>query len=109
VHPLVLLVVAFFEVALVGLACYRLTRLVVVDTFPPIARPREWIERRTLGTRLEMLGDLLTCHWCASGWISMALVAGVDWFSSVPVPLPVITWAGVWAVGAGLNQLEPEK
>lgn len=92
-----------------GLATYRLTRLTVKDSFPPLAGPRQWVERRTMGTRLEALGDLVTCHFCASGWVAMAVVArhrrqvqaaGVD---------PLTFWLAVWAVGAGLAHLEPEK
>lgn len=92
-----------------GLACYRATRLAVKDHFPPLAGPRRWIERRTTGTRLEALGDLVTCHFCASGWIALGLTVrrarelrtlGID---------PLSYWLAVWAVGAGLAHLEPEK
>jgi hypothetical protein len=102
VHPLVLLV-------LLGLACYRLTRLAVKDAFPPIAGPRERIELATPGTRWEWAGDLVTCHWCASGWIAFGLVAGVDLLSSVSVPLPPVMWLATWAAGAMVAHLEPEK
>jgi hypothetical protein len=102
VGPLVLLL-------LLGLACYRLTRLVTADTFPPIAGPRERIDRATMGGRWGWVGKLLTCHWCASGWVSLAIVAGVDLFSGQRVPLPPVMWLAVWAVGAMIAQLEPEK
>jgi hypothetical protein len=94
---------------LLGLACYRLTRLVVKDSFPPIARPRAVLERRTLGTRTEAVGDLATCHWCASGWLSLGLIGGVDWYTDVSVPMPVVMWLAVWAVGALAAHLESEK
>lgn len=32
-------------VALVTLATYRLTRLITADAFPPIARPRRWLDK----------------------------------------------------------------
>jgi hypothetical protein len=95
--------------ALDGLATYRATRLAVKDSLPVLAGPRQWIERRTLGTRLEALGDLVTCHWCASGWIALGLTVrrhrelralGVD---------PIAWWLAVWAVGAMTAHLEPEK
>ena len=92
-----------------GLAGYRLTRLAVKDMFPPVAGPRQRLERRTLGTRLDWLGDLVTCHWCASGWLTLALVAAVDLLSSQPVPLPPVFWLATWAISAGLAHLEPEK
>ena len=92
-----------------GLACYRATRLTVKDSLPLLAGPRQWIERRTLGTRLEALGDLVTCHFCASGWIALGLTVrrsrelrglGVD---------PLTYWLAVWAVGSMIAHLEPEK
>lgn len=92
-----------------GFATYRATRLIVKDSFPPIAGPRQWIERRTLGTHLEAVGDLVTCHFCASGWVSLALVAGLDWLTAWPVPLPLVMWLAVWGVGAMIAHLEPEK
>src|SRR5215211_4646363 len=92
-----------------GLATYRLTRLAVKDSLPLLAGPRQWVERRTLGTRLESLGDLVTCHWCASAYVAGALAIrrrrelrtlGVD---------PVAYWLAIWALGALLAHLEPEK
>lgn len=101
--PLVLLVVA-------GLACYRLTRLIVDDVFPPIAGPRNRLERATMhSTRWGWVAHLITCSWCASFYVAAGLVAGVDLLSSVPVPIPPVMGAAVWAVGAGLAHLEPEK
>ena len=94
---------------LLSLATFRLTRLAVKDSLPLVAGPRQWVERRTLGTRLESLGDLVTCHWCASAYVSAVLVAGVDWLSDTSVPLPPVFWLATWAVGAMLAHLEPEK
>jgi hypothetical protein len=105
VPPLVLLL-------LLGLACYRLTRLVVKDDFPPVAHPRavlgHWATRAER-RRWRWVYDLLDCHWCASGWVALGLVAGVDLLSTVSVPLPALLWPATWAVGAFLNQVEPEK
>jgi hypothetical protein len=109
VHPGLLLL-------LTGLATYRATRLIVADAFPPIRYLREGVGRwARVGAdspafrRREALYDLVTCHWCASGWISMAIVVAVDLLSSHPVPLPPVMWLATWAVGAGLAHLEPEK
>jgi hypothetical protein len=44
------------------------------------------------------LADLVSCPWCASGWISLVLVTGSA--LTVGVPAPVLTWPAVWAVGA---------
>lgn len=45
------------------------------------------------------LADLLSCPWCASGWISLALVTAVA--LTVGVPAPVLVWPAVWG-GAAL-------
>ena len=42
------------------------------------------------------LGDLVTCHWCASGWVSFGVVVVALPFTSVP--LPVLTWLATWAI-----------
>jgi hypothetical protein len=92
-----------------SLATYRLTRLAVKDSLPLLAGPRQWVERRTLGTRLESLGDLVTCHWCASGWIAMAVVGYHRRQLRAAQVDPVTFWLATWAVGAMLAHLEPEK
>lgn len=62
------------EVALIdALAAARLTRLVVVDDFPPVKRARDWFLER-VGEE-STLGDLIGCPWCAGWWISAAVVA----------------------------------
>lgn len=97
-------------IVVMGLATYRLTRLVVRDEFPPVRVPREWLAGTEEagyadGRGPGWLGDLVTCHWCASGWLSLGLVAGVDAFTSVP--LPVVVWFAVWGIGALVAHLEP--
>lgn len=44
------------------------------------------------------LADLLSCPWCASGWVAAAVTAGTWWW--VGLPVPVLVWLAVWAVGA---------
>jgi hypothetical protein len=102
-------VLAILEVVLVGLAGYRATRLAVRDDFPPIARPRQAVQRWADRHRQAWLYDLADCHWCASGWITLGLVAGVDLLSHIAVPLPPLVWGGSWAVAALLGQAEPDK
>ena len=125
-----------------SLAVYRLTRLVVADTFPPVL----WLRDRLVGgwrpltlpemenNRLPVLDDgdaavtlarlgsvsmidgqlhryvhrkrwvpfwlaeLLSCPWCASGWVALGVTAGV--WASVGLPVPLLVWPAVWAVGA---------
>lgn len=44
------------------------------------------------------LAALLSCSWCASGWISLAVVVMVAF--TIGVPAPVLVWPAVWAAGA---------
>jgi hypothetical protein len=102
---------------LLGLTTYRATRLVVRDDFPPILWAREKIQQvrptRIIGHGDEAHysywwgGELVSCHWCASGWISLALVGLTDLFTSVPAPL--LMWGATWAIGAWINDRESEK
>jgi hypothetical protein len=127
----------------ISLAVYRLTRLIVKDTFPPVRWTRdrlvggwrpltsaEWAyvrsrdkdnaldllkgERPAFQTEKidgevnrwvekwpwvpEWLSDLLSCAWCASGWVSLAVVVAVAF--TVGVPAPVLVWPAVWGAGS---------
>lgn len=46
----------------------------------------------------QWLADLLSCPWCASGWIALGLTVGVA--LTVGVPAPLIVWPAVWGGGA---------
>jgi hypothetical protein len=122
-----------------SLAVYRLTRLVVADTFPPVLWLRDWLaggwrpltlaehERyvaaspsaqavlrdawsydpeddlrqryvRRAGWSPHWLAELLSCPWCASGWVALTVTAGV-WATS-GLAMPVLVWLATWAVGA---------
>lgn len=111
---------------LLSLGTYRLTRLVVEDTFPPVLWARDnlvggWRPVTTKeeegsvydgkddeGNHLKFnvpvswspfwLRELLSCPWCASGWLSLVLVLGCLPF--VSVPLPVLFWLASWALGS---------
>lgn len=130
-----------------SLATYRLTRLVVEDTFPPVL----WLRDRLVGgwrplTPPEMeknplpvldddqmatiarlgsvtmidgkmhryvdrkrrvpfwLSELLSCPWCASGWVAAGVTAGT--WAVVGLPVPLLVWPAVWAAGALLAAQE---
>ena len=76
------------EFVVLALASYRVTRLLIADDFPPVAKLRERLllrfpfegqilngadgtARQSSGT---FLGDLVTCPWCLGFW-----VAAVAW------------------------------
>ena len=44
------------------------------------------------------LAELLSCPWCASGWVALAVTAGV--WAVVGLPVPLLVWLATWAVGA---------
>jgi hypothetical protein len=50
------------------------------------------------------LADLLSCPWCAGGWVAAGVTAGT--WSVVGLPVPVLCWAAVWAVGGILAAQE---
>ena len=125
-----------------ALATYRLTRLVVADTFPPVLwlrdrlvggwRPLTEPEAEALDERLRTgapllwdwqeiegerhrylrrsrrspywLAELLSCPWCASGWVALAVTAGT--WAVVGLPVPLLVWPAVWAAGALLAAQE---
>ena len=101
---------AWLLLVVLGLTTYRATRLVVRDDFPPIKAVRTRIQRlRPMANEYDYWwgGELVSCHWCTSGWISLALVGLADLLTSVPVPL--LMWGAAWAIGAWINDQEPRK
>lgn len=44
------------------------------------------------------LVELLSCPWCTSGWVALAVTAGT--WAWVGLPVPLLVWPAVWAVGA---------
>lgn len=94
---------------LLTLATYRGTRLVVDDTFPPVA----WVRTHVTGDEYGRdrwrfvpmwVGDLVSCSWCASVWVAAGVVGLTTLWTSVPLPL--LTWAAVAAGAAWLAHLE---
>src|SRR6266704_1100166 len=92
-------------------ATFRATRLVTRDDFPPVAWARDRVRLHgatSLGDdkdgepvwHYRWWGELVTCHWCASGWLALAAVGFTCVFA--PVPLPALSWLAVWGAGAVL-------
>jgi hypothetical protein len=44
------------------------------------------------------LAELISCPWCASGWVALAVTAGT--WATVGLAVPFLVWPAVWAVGA---------
>lgn len=82
------------------LAVHRLTRLIVADTIPIVARPREAIAnyfgessfdgKLTGGRQLGIVGwsiaYVLTCPWCMSVYVGTGLVFVLGAWVSTPLP-----------------------
>jgi hypothetical protein len=81
-------------VACAALTAARLTRLTVRDDFPPI----RWARDRLVDKGPEWIVDLSTCPWCASGWVSIGVVA-LLWLAP-GVAAPVLTAGAVWALSS---------
>ena len=45
----------------------------------------------------QWLADLISCPFCASGWIALVVTAGV--WAAVGLPVPVLCWLATWALG----------
>lgn len=57
-----------------------------------------WVERSSWVP--YWLSELISCPWCVSGWVSLALVAATA--ATTGVPAPLLVWPAVWAGGAVL-------
>lgn len=98
----------WFLFILLSLATFRVTRLITRDDFPPVYWARTKIQNmrpeHTQGEGAKAhwefwwLGELVSCPWCASGWVSLIAVFGVDVVLSLP--LPWLWWLAVWGAAA---------
>lgn len=95
---------------ILSLATFRLTRLVVEDDLPPLLwlrvkiatmRPTKIVTpaRGEPHADYWWLGQLITCPWCASAYVSAGLV-GATWGLGYSLPVPIFFWLAVWALGA---------
>jgi hypothetical protein len=82
----------FFELVVLGLATYRLTRLATRDTVFTSIRNKFW-ER--FPPESSKLGYLFTCEWCLSVWVASllfisAMISTVTVLLAVPFALSAI-------------------
>lgn len=96
------------------LAAYRLTRLVVADTFPPVAALRDRIVTKHTTIKPapapqtghveepDAWAELVQCPWCCGFWCSL-IVAAAHWCAfGLPAPafvVPALALALSAAVG----------
>jgi len=50
------------------------------------------------------LAELLSCPWCASGWVAAGVTAGT--WAVMGLPVPLLVWGAVWGAGALLAAQE---
>jgi hypothetical protein len=79
------------EFVILGLATYRLTRLITTDNILETFRERIW---KKYPPQSSKLGYLITCDWCTSIWVASVVVA-----SAMIIPVLVYVYA-VFAVSA---------
>lgn len=60
----------FFELTILALATYRITRLFTRDTILNALRNRFWDRFPPESTKL---GYLFTCEWCLSVWVASVI------------------------------------
>jgi hypothetical protein len=99
-----------------SLATFRITRLITRDDFPPVWYVRVWIrEARPVKVREFIdstgqrvgnatywwLGELVSCPWCASAYVSGTFVGFTWWLHGMP--LPIFCWLAVWGASAAVS------
>lgn len=87
----------WFTFFLASLATWRLTHLVVEDTLPLIARPRNWIVQHSPGSNFSYL---LGCVYCSSVWVAAAVTAGLDLWTDISVPQPFLFGSALSIIAA---------
>lgn len=101
-------------------ATWRLTRLLIVDEFPPVRAVREWFIRtfavvdadggmvggRHLGGIGHAVAYVWTCQWCMSVYVGLGVWAAADWRLSVPYPWLIL--AAGSAVSGVMSWIESE-
>jgi hypothetical protein len=105
---------------ILGLACFRLTRLIVFDKITEFLRQPffdEITEENEDGTVevyylpkstsiKKFIGELLSCYWCTGVWISAAVVTGYLFLPALFVPIILVfAVAGLAAILESVVQL----
>jgi hypothetical protein len=110
----------FFTFIILGLACFRLTRLIVFDKitgflrqpfFDEITEENEdgavevyYLPKRT--PIKKFIGELLSCYWCTGVWISAAVITGYFFLPVLFVPIILVfAVAGLAAILESVVQL----
>lgn len=88
----------WFEIVLLVLAAYRITRLLIEDVI--FDAPREAIWRK-FPPETTKIGYLFTCYWCLSLW-----VAGLVVVLYLLIPVPTLVVAAILAISAVVGMID---
>lgn len=91
--------ILFLTVLALCASTWRATRLLVKDDLPIVKRPREAVVRRAErgdGT-LRWYGELVTCPWCVSVWVSAVFTGATVLLVGLPVPILMFGLAAAFA------------
>lgn len=102
-----------YELVLLALASFRLTRLLGWDTFPPVYEARNWLLYRGhdsvtgfVGVRSALLADLFECAFCLGFWVG--LIVYLAWLALPTATLAVsVVFALSAVVGLVAKTLDP--
>lgn len=89
-----------FRFVLLALSAYRLTRLLVSDSWPPVAWFRDKVEYR-MGPDSAWY-ELVTCPWCAGTYITFAVFA-IDHYLWTP-PFWLLACVAAMAIVGQIGQ-----
>jgi hypothetical protein len=82
----------FLELAIYGLATYRLTRLITRDTI--LESFRNWVWKKRSPDKSK-LGYLLTCEWCTSIYAASLLLVSSMITSATDIAATVLALSAI--------------
>lgn len=89
---------------ILSLAVYRVTRLIVFDTLPLVARPVAWLQRQVWNRFGEDWAHGFDCVWCVSIWVGGLLTLVVS--TTIELPVPWLVWPATSVVAGFLGYLD---
>lgn len=100
-----------FVLIVLGLAAYRVTRFLIIDSFFEGTRNnlQTWLANKR-GTLAAKLLDLISCTWCAGFWVSMVIYSLFLW--QCPIWFSRLEWINLFAIAGVqgfLHALEPNE
>lgn len=93
---------------LIGLAGYRLWRLIAMDVI--LEQPRDWLYDRAEGSRAgEWFVEMISCVWCLGWWLTGLLAATAALVQNWSTLEFVLVWPAASAVAGLVRVLDPSS